>query len=138
MPYLRIDVVEGLNDAIKRELLVRSAALYAEILDSPIERVRTHVVEVPSSSFAVGGIPIAESGIQAPFIWVEMMAGRPRAQHDAVIAQISDLVAEIVGVPLERVRLKINEVPPEEWGIAGVPAASARHQEIEERRRENP
>jgi len=43
-------------------------------------------------------------------------------------------VADIIGVPIERTRLRINEVPPADWGIGGTPAAAMRKTEIDARR----
>jgi 4-oxalocrotonate tautomerase family enzyme len=135
MPFLRVDLAAPVDATTRRELLTRTAALFAELTESPIDRIRTQVHELPSDSFAVGGVPIAESGEQAPFITLDLLQGRPIEQHDALIEQISALVAEIVGVPIDRTRLRINEVPPGDWGIAGVPAATKRRSEIDARRR---
>jgi 4-oxalocrotonate tautomerase family enzyme len=134
MPYLRIEVAAGIAPETRRELLGRTAELFAEITESPLERVRTLVVELPRDAFAVGGVPIEDSGVQAPFVTVDVLAGRPPDQHRALIERISPLVADIVGCPLERVRTLVVEVPPELWGIAGVPAAAARRAEIDARR----
>ncbi len=134
MPFLRVDLAGPVDAATKRELLTRTAALFAELTESPIDRIRTQVHELPADSFAVGGVPIADSGEQAPFITLDLLEGRPVEQHTALIEQVSTLVAEIVGVPVERTRLRINEVPPTDWGIAGVPAAARRRAEIDARR----
>jgi 4-oxalocrotonate tautomerase family enzyme len=134
MPFLRIDLAGPVDGPTKRELLTRTAALFAELTESPIDRIRTQVHELPADSFAVGGVPIADSGEQAPFITLDLLEGRPVEQHTVLIERISALVAEIVGVPVERTRLRINEVPPTDWGIAGVPAATIRRAEIDARR----
>ncbi|MBI5090557.1 MAG: tautomerase family protein [Actinobacteria bacterium] len=134
MPYLRIEMVEGVSAETRRELLRRTAEVFAEITESPLERIRTLIVELPADAFAVGGVPVADSGVQAPFITIDVLAGRPPEQHQALIERISPLVAEIVGCPLDRVRTLVVEVPPQLWGIAGVPAASARRAEIDARR----
>lgn len=133
MPYLRVEVTGPLDPAVRRDLLARTAELFAEITESPIERIRTEVLELSADSFAVGGVPISESGELAPFVAVEVLAGRPLAQHTALIERMSPLVAEIVGARLDRTRLRITEIQPEDWGIAGVPAAAARRDEIEAR-----
>ena len=133
MPYLRVEVTGPIEPAVRRELLTRTAELFAEITESPIERIRTEVLELSPDSFAVGGAPISESGELAPFIAVEVLAGRPLAQHTALIERVSPLVAEILGARLDRTRLRITEIQPEDWGIAGVPAAAARRDEIETR-----
>jgi 4-oxalocrotonate tautomerase family enzyme len=133
MPFLRVDLAGPVDPALKRQLLEQTAALFAEIMESPVDRVRTQVHELPSDSFAVGGIPISESGVQAPFITLDVLEGRPDAQHAALIERISALVGDLVGVEPDRVRLRINEVKPLDWGIGGVPASVLRQREIESR-----
>ena len=134
MPYLRVDLAGPVQPELKSELLRRTAELFAEITESPIDRIRTQVHELPADSFAVGGVAIAESGTQAPFITVDLLEGRPIEQHRALIERMSALVADLVGVQLDRVRLRINVVPTTSWGIAGVPASELRTVEIERRR----
>ena len=133
MPFLRIDMAAPVDPELKRQLLARSAELFAEIIESPVDRIRTQVHELPADSFAVGGVPIAESGVQAPFITLDVLEGRPITQHTELIERVSRLVAELVGVPLERVRLRVNEVKPSGWGIGGMPATELRQQEIASR-----
>jgi 4-oxalocrotonate tautomerase len=133
VPFLRVDLAAPVDPALKRELLRRTAELFAEITESPIDRIRTQVHELAADAFAVGGVPIAESGVQAPFVTLDVLAGRPAEQHRALVARISALVAEMVGVDPERVRLRINEVDPAHWGIGGVQASEARRIEIERR-----
>ncbi len=137
MPFLRVDLAGPVDPAMKNELLRRTAELFAEIIGSPIDRIRTQVHELPADSFAVGGVPIAESGQQAPFITLDLFRGRPASQHAALVERMSALVAEIVDVPIERTRLRINEVFPEGWGIGGVQASSVRRNEITDRANDN-
>lgn len=134
MPYLRIELTVGLSPSARRDLLRRAAELFAEITESPLDRVRTLVVELPTDAFAVGGVPIADSGIQAPFVTINVLEGRPAEQHEALIARIAALVAEIVEVPIDRTRVLVVEVPPALWGIGGVPASAIRRAEIDARR----
>jgi 4-oxalocrotonate tautomerase len=134
MPFLRVDLAAPVDPELKSKLLRLTAELFAEITESPIDRIRTQVHELPADSFAVGGVAVAESGVQAPFITLDVLEGRPLEQHTALIERISGLVAELVGVPLDRVRLRINVVPASSWGIAGVPASELRKAEIDARR----
>ena len=134
MPFLRIDLAAPVDAGVKSELLRRTAELFAEITESPIDRIRTQVHELPPDSFAVGGVQIAESGVQAPFITLDLLEGRPLEQHTALIERMSALVADLVRVPIDRVRLRINVVPATSWGIAGVPASELRKAEIDARR----
>jgi 4-oxalocrotonate tautomerase len=134
MPYLRVDLAAPVSAELKADLLRCTAELFAEITESPVDRIRTQVHELPADSFAVGGTAIAESCVQAPFVTLDLLEGRPLEQHAALISRISALVAELVGVPLDRVRLRINEVKAHDWGIGGVPASDVRRAEIESRR----
>ena len=133
MPFLRVDLAAPVAPELKAALLRRTAELFAEITESPVDRIRTQVHALPADSFAVGGIPIAESGVQAPFVTLDLLEGRPLEQHAALVARMSALVAELVGVPLDRVRLRINEVKTTDWGIGGVQASELRRAEIESR-----
>lgn len=133
MPFLRIDLAGPVDPEIKRRLLVESARLFAEIIESDVARVRTQVHELPGDDFAVGGVPISESGEQSPFITLDLFRGRPDSQHRALCERIPSLVAEIVGCPIERTRLRINEVFAEGWAIGGVQASELRKAEIDAR-----
>ena len=133
MPFLRVDLAGPVAPGVKRRLLVETAQLFAEIIESDVGRVRTQVHELPADDFAVGGVPISESGVQAPFITLDLFRGRPASQHRALCEQIPPLVAEIVGCPVERTRLRINEVFPEGWSIGGVQASELRRSEIDAR-----
>jgi 4-oxalocrotonate tautomerase family enzyme len=133
MPFLRIDLAGPVDTDMKRRLLVETAGLFAEIIESDVARVRTQVHELPGDDFAVGGVPISESGVQAPFITLDLFRGRPDSQHRALCERIPRLVADIVGCPIERTRLRINEVFPEGWAIGGVQASELRKAEIEAR-----
>ncbi|HWP63087.1 MAG TPA: tautomerase family protein [Candidatus Binatia bacterium] len=58
-----------------------------------------------------------------PFVRIDVLAGRPPALLEALIEAVSETVARTLDVPIERVRVVINEVPPHLWGIGGVPAS---------------
>ena len=57
MPLVRIDIMEGRDPKLVRELHERVAALVAEILDTPIERVRTYITQFPPQAWGIGGVP---------------------------------------------------------------------------------
>jgi 4-oxalocrotonate tautomerase len=57
MPLVRIDIMEGRPPEKIRELHNRVAALVAEILDTPIERVRTYITQFPPEGWGIGGVP---------------------------------------------------------------------------------
>ena len=65
MPLVRIDIMEGRPPEKIRELHSRVAALVAEILDTPIERVRTYITQFPPEGWGIGGVP-ADVALTAP------------------------------------------------------------------------
>ena len=133
MPYLRIDLAGPIDGEVKRRLLHETAQLFADLIESELPRIRTIVHEIPADSYAVGGVPVSESGVQAPYITLDLFEGRPASQHQALCEQIPRLVADLLDCPLEGVRLRINEVFPAGWSIGGVQASEKRRREIEAR-----
>lgn len=61
-----------------------------------------------------------------PLVQVTMVRGRTVEQKHALIASVSAAVADSLGTPIERVRVAIYEVGPDEWGIGGQPYSVAR------------
>ncbi|HXP21763.1 MAG TPA: 2-hydroxymuconate tautomerase family protein [Streptosporangiaceae bacterium] len=61
-----------------------------------------------------------------PLVQVTMVRGRTVEQKHALIASVSQAVAQSLGTPIERVRIAIYEVGPDEWGIGGQPYSIAR------------
>ena len=128
MPLIQIDLMEGHSDDVYRELIERCTALYAEILDAPLERFRTQINVVPAARWGLGGKAAPER--VSPLITIELLDGRPRAVLMRVMAEQSALVAEILGVPVGQTRVLIREFPASHWGIGGVPASEARADEV--------
>ena len=61
-----------------------------------------------------------------PLVQVTMVRGRTIKQKHALIASVSAAVAESLDTPIDRVRVVIYEVGPDEWGIGGQPYSIAR------------
>jgi len=57
-----------------------------------------------------------------PFAQIYMIEGRTAEQKQAVIAKVTQALVDAVGAPKENVRVWIQDVPKENWGIAGVSA----------------
>ena len=57
-----------------------------------------------------------------PFAQIYMIEGRTEGQKRAVIEKVSAALVEATGSPIANVRVWIQEVPKENWGIAGVSA----------------
>ena len=54
-----------------------------------------------------------------PFAQIYMIVGRSEDQKRAVIEKVSNALVEATGSPKEAVRVWIQEVPKDSWGIAG-------------------
>lgn len=61
-----------------------------------------------------------------PLVQVTMVRGRTVEQKHALIASVSAAVAQSLDTPVERVRVAIYEVGPDEWGVGGQPYSTAR------------
>jgi 4-oxalocrotonate tautomerase len=57
VPLVRVDIMEGRPPEMIRELHERLAALVSEVLDTPIERVRTYITQFPPEAWGIGGVP---------------------------------------------------------------------------------
>ena len=57
-----------------------------------------------------------------PFAQIFLIEGRTKEQKRAVIEKVTTALHEAVGAPKERIRVWIQEVPADEWGIGGIPA----------------
>jgi 4-oxalocrotonate tautomerase len=52
-----------------------------------------------------------------PIITINLLTGRDQARKSALIREIADAAVRTLDVPLASVRVILNEVPPEHWGI---------------------
>ncbi len=57
-----------------------------------------------------------------PFAQIFMIEGRTEEQKRAVIEKVSAALVAATGTPIANVRVWIQDVPKENWGIAGVSA----------------
>ena len=57
-----------------------------------------------------------------PFAQIYMLEGRTTEQKKAVIEKVTQALHEATGAPVANVRVWIQDVPKENWGIAGVSA----------------
>jgi len=56
-----------------------------------------------------------------PFLQMHMIEGRPEDKKKQLIAELTKTVCEVLEADPSTVRVELVEVPPENWGIAGVP-----------------
>ncbi|WP_232726059.1 2-hydroxymuconate tautomerase [Bacillus sp. FJAT-42315] len=64
-----------------------------------------------------------------PFIQVNILQGRPPEKKERLIEEVTWKVSEILECPQETIRVMINEMPPEHWGIAGESVKKRREKE---------
>lgn len=130
MPIVEVHLVEGAHTPAQHAALLGAlSARYAEVLDSPLQRIRAHLTLHRPEHWATGGEP----GVSAPYFTAIVLAGRPVEQRHRLLASFTDVVVDVLGVDRAVVRGRIIQVDPEDWGIAGQPASAARRAEIAER-----
>lgn len=137
MPLVTYHLVEDqLTDYQSEKLLLKGAELYAEVLDSPVERVRALINTYQANRALVGGRVLFAGEQGAPYFEFIVLAGRPEEQIQSLMAGFTDLLVDVLGVERSVIRGRCIRVAPEDWGIAGRSAAELRASEIEARKKE--
>lgn len=132
MPIVQVHLLAGQHPpAHVAALLTTLSARYAEVLDSPPDRIRAFVTEHPREHWATGG----SIGVEAPYFTAMVLVGRPAEQRRRLLGAFTDAIVDLLGVDRRLVRGRIIPVDPDDWGIGGVPASTARRAEIEARAR---
>jgi 4-oxalocrotonate tautomerase family enzyme len=139
MPIANVQLLAGRPDAVRRELLREVARVFAEVLASPIDRVQVWLTELDPALVAIGGVPADELSAadretrEIPLVRLVMMGDRPLEQVHRAITELTSVVARVLGIPAERVRVEAQSIDGDRWGIGGVPASVKRRAEIEAR-----
>jgi phenylpyruvate tautomerase PptA (4-oxalocrotonate tautomerase family) len=127
MPILEVHLVEGMHTSAQHsQLLATLSTRYAEVLESPLDRVRAYLTMHQPGNWAVGG----EWGVGAPYFTAIVLQGRPAEQRRRLMGAFTDIIVDVLGVDRKVVRGRIIQVDPEDWAIGGVPASAARRDEI--------
>jgi len=133
VPIVEVHLVEGDHTAAEHaRLLALLSRRYAEVLASPLERVRASITLHRPEHWAVGG---ETGGPPAPYFTAIVLEGRPVEQRRRLLSGFTDILVDVLGVTRSRVRGRIVQVHPDDWAIGGVPASAARQDEIAARRR---
>jgi 4-oxalocrotonate tautomerase len=61
-----------------------------------------------------------------PFITVQLIEGRSVEQKHDLIKEISEAAIRVLDADPDNVRIVINEVTADDWGVGGVPVAVSR------------
>ena len=141
MPVANIQVLAGRPRPVLQQLVRDAARAYAGVLQAPIDRVQVWVTEVDPELVAIAGetadvvLRTAErNDVEIPFAQLSMMEGRPLEQVHHAIAVLTEVIAGALGGDPARVRVEVQYVSPDRWGIGGIPASVVRAAEIEARR----
>ena len=127
MPILEVHLVEGAHTAAQHaELLARMSARCAEVLESPLARIRAYVTLHRPEHWATGGV----LGVEAPYFTAIVLEGRPAEQRRRLLGAFTDIIVDTLRVDRRTVRGRIIQVSPDDWAIGGVQASSARGAEI--------
>ncbi len=60
-----------------------------------------------------------------PLIQVTLVSGRGSEARRELIAELTEATVRTLGAARESVRVIVNEVPAEHWGVGGVPKSAA-------------
>ena len=127
MPIVEVHLVEGRHTPGQvADLLTTLSARYADVLGSPLERIRAAVTMHAQEHWATGGVV----GAEAPYFTALVLAGRSAEQRGRLLGAFTDVIVDLLGVDRAAVRGRIIQVDPDDWGIGGVPASTARVSEI--------
>jgi 4-oxalocrotonate tautomerase len=55
-----------------------------------------------------------------PIVRIDMWAGRPREQKDALVRNVTDAVVSAIGCPEQAVEVLLYEVDKSDWATGGV------------------
>ncbi|MCK4943029.1 MAG: 2-hydroxymuconate tautomerase family protein [Candidatus Aminicenantes bacterium] len=61
-----------------------------------------------------------------PIVTIQMLEGRDSEQKKELIKKVTESITSTLQIPLERVRVIINEMAFENYGIAGLPVLEYR------------
>lgn len=54
-----------------------------------------------------------------PFIQINILEGRTKEKKEQLIHEVTDTVERVIDAPRETIRVMIQEMPTNHWGIAG-------------------
>ena len=136
MPVANIHLIAGRPRAVLHELLREVSRTYADVLASPVDRVQVWITEVDPDLVALGGVPAVElsederAAREIPLARLVMMQDRPVEPVHRAITELTAVLARVLDVEPERVRVEAQSIAAERWGIGGVPASVKRQAEI--------
>lgn len=141
MPVANLHVLAGHPRAALKTWVRDASRVVAEVLGAPLERLEIWVTEIDPDLWGIAGEPASDvlqtqprRQCEMPLIRVALLEGRSCDQHHRLIAELTACTACILDIDMSRIRVQIDQVHPDRWGIGGVPASILRASEIAARR----
>lgn len=134
MPVLKVDLAaDTYDDTALAAFAEKATRLFAEVLDSPEDRIRVYLNLRPPAHVTIGGVR-GDQCVDAPFFECFLLAGRPPEHRTRLLREFTELLCSELGADRSRVRGCCTHVDPEDWTIGGRSAAEIRAAEIEARK----
>lgn len=137
MPVANIHVLAGHPRPVLQQLVSEAAHTLARAVEAPVDRLQVWITEVDPALYAIAGTPADQvlaqkprAEVEIPLIRMTLLEGRSLEVLHRVIADMSAVTARVLGGDPRRVRVEINHVSADRWGIGGVPASQARAAEL--------
>ena len=134
MPIVKFHLADkDISDGQIESVIEQATQIYAEVLDSPVDRIRVFVDLHAPNLIGVGGKLVSKGGKNAPFFEFIVMKGRSLEQRQAIAEQFTNILAVTLKVDKADIRGNCYTVEPENSSIAGSLASEIRKAEIEAR-----
>ena len=125
MPNLNVYLIEGYSADQKKQMLSSMTDAIVDSIGAPRSAVRIYLIEVAKANACVAGTTLADRDVDAsPTIHALLIAGRTDAQKQALIAALTRVAVDVLGVSAEVVRVMLIDIPSTDFGMNGVTAAS--------------
>jgi 4-oxalocrotonate tautomerase family enzyme len=125
---------------VLKQLLREASAAFSRAIEAPTDRLQVWITEVDPELYAIAGEPADEvlqrvprAQAEIPLIRMALMEGRPVETLHRVMADLSEVVARVLGGDPQRVRVQIDHIHPDRWAIGGAPASRVRAAELAQR-----
>ncbi len=123
MPFVSVDHAAGLSDSDRLELQKRMAEVVMKEFNAPPANVRIYTRAFdPVAVYVADGDH--ESGL--PLIRVEYLPGRTQEMKRALVRGLARVAAEVLQVPVDRVRTILYEKEQTDWARGDIMVADAR------------